>query len=224
MSVAERVGFLKMPGQSQEFTEDESPGGRSGHAVSEKLRQSRANDIKAAATGALHGLGQRIHEAGHHLIAQGKTKDLSVFRLGFQKEVLVAITSFEKAAEWADLSSALGRFSKVVTALPLQMDLADFDSDRIIYRRLAQCLNRALPAGVHLKVCEIYDQILKRQNEDAIIRNLGMFTIGIFPVLTYAASPVRAAFFKVMQSNLLPLGPRLAPALVEEKFEKYFGY
>ena len=186
-----------IPTDSSRNRESPRPSQGLNSVATSEIKSKRSADY---ANNLAHGVAYGMHKIKEGARATGDV-DLQVIKLGFQKEVSVALTSFEKAAEWADLSSALGRFAKVLAALPPHFDLADFDNDRIIYRRLAQCLNRALPAGVHLKVCEIYDHIMKHQDQDAIIRNLGMFTIGIFPVLTYAASPVRVAFFKVMKDE-----------------------
>ena len=88
-----------------------------------------------------------------------------------------ALQTFEAVNEWADVIKFLNGLSKVrlnvLLSLPYSFylcmqTLASFPQypmvplKVVVAKRLAQCLNPALPAGVHTKALEVYLQIFKQ--------------------------------------------------------------
>lgn len=78
----------------------------------------------------------------------------------FAEQINKALAGFERAREWADLitclqklSKALGRSAPPFVAVPSRL---------LMGRRLAQCLNAALPSGVHLEALETYELLFHR--------------------------------------------------------------
>lgn len=78
----------------------------------------------------------------------------------FAEQINKALAGFEKAREWADLitclqklSRALGRSAPPFPTVPSRL---------LLGRRLAQCLNPALPSGVHLEALETYELLFLR--------------------------------------------------------------
>ncbi|XP_044736097.1 protein dopey-1 homolog isoform X1 [Chrysoperla carnea] len=121
-----------------------------------------------------------------------------------------ALKNFEYTTEWADLIAALGKLNKVLLSytkypvIPRRIKLS---------KRLAQCMHPALPAGVHLKALETYDVIFKCMGTNRLAQELFIYSAGLFPLLGYAATPVRPALLAVYEAHFVPLGERLLPAL-----------
>lgn len=87
------------------------------------------------------------------------------------------LSSFDGVSEWPDITAFLLRFQKVrarrmtgiagvltneAQALSAGAAYPVIPFKVIAAKRLAQCLNPALPAGVHLKALEVYTQIFER--------------------------------------------------------------
>lgn len=76
----------------------------------------------------------------------------------YAAQVSKALASFDAVNEWADFISFLGRLSKTLASSPLPC----IPDKLVISKRLAQCLNPALPAGVHQKALEVYGIIFHK--------------------------------------------------------------
>jgi hypothetical protein len=89
----------------------------------------------------------------------------------FATQVDRALQSFESVNEWADFISFLSRLLKVCHAVPLSRPLnrqtlqspsppfGEIPRRLVVSKRLAQCLNPALPSGVHQRALEVYAYI-----------------------------------------------------------------
>ena len=81
-----------------------------------------------------------------------------------KKHINTLLKEFEKNREWADIGNWLYRLQQTLAdkkfkELPHQVNLA---------KRLAQCLNISLPAGVHSTTLNVYNTILKNYSENKI--------------------------------------------------------
>lgn len=78
----------------------------------------------------------------------------------FAEQINKALAGFERAREWADLITCLQKLSKALgrSAPPF----VTVPSRLLLGRRLAQCLNAALPSGVHLEALETYELLFHR--------------------------------------------------------------
>ena len=83
----------------------------------------------------------------------------------------------------------------------------------LIAKRLAQCLHPSLPGGVHLKALDVYKAIFSRIGPDGLADDLFVYCWGLFPLFDYASMQVRPVVLDMYEQYLLPLGPRLIPAL-----------
>ncbi len=77
----------------------------------------------------------------------------------FAEEVTGVLESFESAKEWPDLIKCLQKLQKVFMK---HNNIPIIPCKEFLSKRLAQCLNTALPSGVHLKTLDIYDSILQK--------------------------------------------------------------
>ena len=83
----------------------------------------------------------------------------------------------------------------------------------LIGKRLAQCTHPALPSGVHLKALETYDLIFKTIGPKLLCQDMFIYSAGIFPLLSYAAMPVKPVLLNLYEEHYLPLGEHLKPSL-----------
>jgi hypothetical protein len=91
----------------------------------------------------------------------------------FAAQVDKSLQSFENVNEWADFISFLSRLLKVgemlsarsggiLTAQTLQTpspSYTEIPRKLLVAKRLAQCLNPALPSGVHQRALDVYAHI-----------------------------------------------------------------
>ncbi|PGH06449.1 hypothetical protein AJ79_06539 [Helicocarpus griseus UAMH5409] len=124
-----------------------------------------------------------------------------------------ALSLFDTALqEWADYISFLSRLLKALQSHPPSLPVVP--SRTIVARRLAQCLNPALPSGVHQKALEVYGYIFSMLKQDGLSRDLALYLPGIAPTLSFASLTVRPLFLSLFEAYLVDLDPvALRPAL-----------
>ncbi len=81
----------------------------------------------------------------------------------------------------------------------------------IVAKRLAQCLNPALPSGVHQKVLEVYEQILTQIGKEGLRRDLQVWTPGLFPFFQFASTKAKPQVLDILEQFYLPLHDDLRP-------------
>jgi hypothetical protein len=169
-----------------------------------------------------HTLGLSADRDFHHQISSsGQHMALDSFECTshpkwayFVSELEDTINAFEAVAqtkEWQDLIGCLAALTRVFTrhsfnAVPVTVRAT-------LFKRLAQCMHRQLPAGVHIKALETYDVILQRVGPRGLARDLSLFSLGLFPLLAYSSTRVRPALLDLFERHYVPLGPLLIPAL-----------
>ncbi|KAJ1596438.1 hypothetical protein NDA11_000447 [Ustilago hordei] len=118
------------------------------------------------------------------------------------------LASFDSVSEWADFISFLARLGKAIHAYPTYNVIP---RKLIVAKRLAQCLNPALPSGVHQRALDVYHQILSVIGPDGLPRDLQVWTSGLLPFFQYASTSVKPALLAIYESFYLPLGHDLRP-------------
>ncbi|KAF2630148.1 hypothetical protein BU25DRAFT_335744 [Macroventuria anomochaeta] len=138
-----------------------------------------------------------------------KDKSFRRYALGVERTLALWDTAQQ---EWADYISFLGRLLKALQAHPSETPVIPH-SDTVALR-LAQCLNPALPSGVHQKVLEVYAYIFTTIEEDALARDLNLYLPGLATTLSFASLSVRPLFLSIFENHILKLdGAALRPAL-----------
>ncbi|KAF2169744.1 hypothetical protein M409DRAFT_64771 [Zasmidium cellare ATCC 36951] len=124
-----------------------------------------------------------------------------------------ALASWEiSPEEWADYIAFLARLLKAIQTHPKDAPFLPHSSS--IATRLAQCLNPALPSGVHQKSLEVYTYIFSTFGNDYISGHLHEFLPGLSAVLSFASLSVRPALYDLLESHVVSLSPvQLRPAL-----------
>ncbi|CAI6339107.1 unnamed protein product [Periconia digitata] len=105
--------------------------------------------------------------------------------------------------EWADYISFLARLLKALQSHPPITPVIPH-SDTVALR-LAQCLNPALPSGVHQKTLEVYDFVFATIGNEALSRDLHLYFPGFATVLSFASLSVRPLFLAVFETRILKL-------------------
>ncbi|KAF9312603.1 hypothetical protein BG003_006119 [Podila horticola] len=82
-----------------------------------------------------------------------------------------------------------------------------------VAKRLAQCLNPALPAGVHGKTLDVYAYILETIGPDQLADDITLYSYGLFPFLQHASLSVKPQLLDIYEKYYLPLKDRLKPCL-----------
>jgi hypothetical protein len=77
----------------------------------------------------------------------------------FFEDVINVLKAFDRAKEWADLIKCLQRLQKALQKYP---SFPLVPAKLTFAKRLSQCLNPALPGGVHLKALEMFEEIFVR--------------------------------------------------------------
>jgi len=100
-----------------------------------------------------------------------------------------ALLAFEKNKEWADYGHWLQKVAKC---------LEDYPSYQIpekltFAKRLAQCLNPNLPPAIHSNAIQVYSLIFRNMKDGSYnwCEDLGLYSIGIFPLFQYASFQVQ---------------------------------
>jgi hypothetical protein len=106
----------------------------------------------------------------------------------FIDEFRAALSSFDKAKEWADLIKCLQRIAKVLSRYP---KFPIVPEKFLVAKRLAQCSNPSLPSGVHLKTVETYALLCQRLGPDRLANDLPLYSTGLFTLYQHAATNVK---------------------------------
>lgn len=119
-----------------------------------------------------------------------------------------ALAKFDSVAEWADFISFLGRLLKTLQAAPKYNVIPH---KLIVAKRLSQCLNPALPSGVHARALEVYTHIFSVLGVDGLRRDLPVWSPGLLPFFPHAATSIKPVVLGLYETYYLPLSVDLRP-------------
>ncbi|KAJ2849920.1 hypothetical protein GGI22_005451, partial [Coemansia erecta] len=78
-----------------------------------------------------------------------------------------------------------------------------------VAKRLAQCLNPALPTGVHQKALNIYAQVFRQIGSDQLVADLPLYAYGLFPFMRNASHKAKPQLVDLLDEFFVPLGSSL---------------
>lgn len=124
-----------------------------------------------------------------------------------------ALTLFDNALQdWADYLPFLGRLLKALQVHP--PGFSNVPHKSLVAQRLSQCLNPALPSGVHQKALEVYTYIFSLIGKDGLGRDLQYYLPGLSPVLAFASLSTKPSLLTLFDTFIVALDPAaLRPAL-----------
>ncbi|KAG6817586.1 hypothetical protein H0H87_006963 [Tephrocybe sp. NHM501043] len=131
----------------------------------------------------------------------------------FTQQVEKCLNSFDNVHEWADCIAFLKQLLKVVDTFQSYMQFKEIPRKLIVAKRLSQCLNPALPTGVHQRALDVYLHILSVLGPDGLLADLPIWSSGLFPFFEYAATSVKPTLLNLFDTHYLPLQAGLRPVM-----------
>ncbi|GAA5884793.1 hypothetical protein JCM16303_007269 [Sporobolomyces ruberrimus] len=128
----------------------------------------------------------------------------------FAQAVDKTLQSFDQVNEWADFITFLAKLLKCLQGYP---QYPVIPHKLIVAKRLSQCLNPALPTGVHQRALDVYTHILTAIGPENLRRDLPAWSSGLFPFFQYAATSVKPIVLNLYERFYLPLQASLRPAI-----------
>ncbi|THH33130.1 hypothetical protein EUX98_g1019 [Antrodiella citrinella] len=106
----------------------------------------------------------------------------------YTQQVEKCLASFDNVHEWADFISFLKQLLKT---FQIYLQFKEIPKKLVVAKRLSQCLNPALPTGVHQRALDVYSHILAVLGSEGLQRDLALWSSGLFPFFEYAATSVK---------------------------------
>ncbi|KAG8901217.1 hypothetical protein FRB99_005472 [Tulasnella sp. 403] len=128
----------------------------------------------------------------------------------YTQQVDKCLASFENVHEWADFIAFL---TKLLKTLQSFMQFKEIPRKLIVGKRLAQCLNPALPTGVHQRALDVYSHVLAVLGPEGLKRDLQIWSAGLFPFFAYSATSVRPTLLNIYDTHYLALKSGLRPVM-----------
>ncbi|KIK97672.1 hypothetical protein PAXRUDRAFT_824668 [Paxillus rubicundulus Ve08.2h10] len=128
----------------------------------------------------------------------------------YTQQVEKCLNAFDNVHEWADCIAFLKQLLKTFQSY---LQFKEIPHKLIVAKRLSQCLNPALPAGVHQRALDVYTHILSVLGTEGLKRDLPLWSSGIFPFFEYASTSVKPTLLNIYDTNFLPLQGALRPAM-----------
>ncbi|KAJ2518045.1 hypothetical protein H4217_003580 [Coemansia sp. RSA 1939] len=116
------------------------------------------------------------------------------------------LQSFDYVSEWADVTAFL---TKLGRAFEIYSKFAAVPHKETVAKRLAQCLNPALPTGVHQKALGIYEQIFRQIGPEQLVADLPLYAYGLFPFMRNASLTTKPQLVGIFDEFFVPLGSSL---------------
>jgi hypothetical protein len=141
----------------------------------------------------------------------------------FNKQIRALLFTFEKAREWewSDLIKWLRKLHAVLEKFPH----GKIPDCALLAKRLSQCLDPALPHGLHSIVLQVYDTIfnMRKANNEGLDHTFALLSAGIIPFFPKASQDIKAEIVQLIQKHYSILGedldfilPGLIPSLLYE--------
>jgi hypothetical protein len=157
------------------------------------LRSTNSNSLPL-----LPPSGVRIAAWKMSLFASGFPEDEKVKK--YTAAMDTALAYFDSINEWADFIAFLNKLSKVLS----QFASYQFLCRKIAFsKRLSQCLNPALPAGVDSKALEVYDQIYCMVSREFLEQKIALLTCGLFSFFKFSSISVKPMLLDIYESKFI---------------------
>ncbi|GJJ13160.1 hypothetical protein Clacol_007411 [Clathrus columnatus] len=112
------------------------------------------------------------------------------------------LQTFDNVHEWADFIAFLTKLLKTFQSFP---QFKEIPRKLVVAKRLSQCLNPALPTGVHQRALDVYIHILTVSGTEGLKHDIQLWSAGLFPFFEYAATSVKPILLNLYDTYYLPL-------------------
>ncbi|KAI0830814.1 Dopey, N-terminal-domain-containing protein [Trametes gibbosa] len=147
----------------------------------------------------------------------------------YTQQVEKCLNSFESVHEWADFIAFLKQLLKTLQSY---QQFKEIPRKLVVAKRLSQCLNPALPNGVHQRALDVYSHVFAVLGSEGLQRDLALWSSGLFPFFEYASTAVKPTVLNLFDTHYLPLQAGLRPVMkafilsllpgLEEETGEYF--
>ncbi|KAH9920216.1 Dopey, N-terminal-domain-containing protein [Epithele typhae] len=165
----------------------------------------------------------------------------------YTQQVEKCLSSFDSVHEWADFISFLKQLLKTLQSY---QQFKEIPRKLVVSKRLSQCLNPALPNGVHHAhwTCtrtsllssgcvwssnSTFTPLIQSSfQSEGLLRDLALWSSGLFPFFEYASTAVKPTVLNLFDTHYLPLQAALRPVMksfilallpgLEEETGEYF--
>lgn len=117
-------------------------------------------------------------------------------------EISKKLEAFGFAKEWSDFISQVKSLDSTIK----QFNLDYIPKRELLCKRLNQCLNPLLPAGVHIKVLETYSIIFECISREELIKHFTEYTLGLFTFGPKSRILVIGAYLNILDKYIISLG------------------
>ncbi|KAG8219398.1 Dopey, N-terminal-domain-containing protein [Butyriboletus roseoflavus] len=128
----------------------------------------------------------------------------------YTQQVEKCLNAFDNVHEWADCIAFLKQLLKTFQSY---LQFKEIPYKLIVAKRLSQCLNPALPTGVHQRALDVYIHILSVLGTEGLKRDLPLWSSGLFPFFEYASTSVKPTLLNIYDTYYLPLQHDLRPVM-----------
>ncbi|KAI9570154.1 Dopey, N-terminal-domain-containing protein [Boletus coccyginus] len=128
----------------------------------------------------------------------------------YTQQVEKCLNAFDNVHEWADCIAFLKKLLKTFQSHP---QFQEIPCKLIVAKRLARCLNPALPTGVHQRALDVYTHVLSVLGTEGLKRDLPLWSSGLFPFFEYASTSVKPTLLNIYDTYYLPLQHDLRPVM-----------
>ncbi|KAF8665364.1 hypothetical protein AX16_000383 [Volvariella volvacea WC 439] len=167
------------------------------------------SDVEGAGVTLKSGSALLAVRASERVVAQQAYASDPKFKK-YTQQVEKCLSSFDSVQEWADFIAFLKQLLKTFQSY---MQFKEIPRKLIVAKRLAQCLNPALPTGVHQRALDVYAHILAVLGSEGLKRDLALWSSGLFPFFEYAATSVKPTLLNLYDTHYLPLQAGLRPIM-----------
>ncbi|KAI5149822.1 hypothetical protein ENBRE01_1138 [Enteropsectra breve] len=124
----------------------------------------------------------------------------------YEDELLKKLEAFKNCAEWSDFIMHLENLIDVMNKYSTMEYVPHLP---LLVKRLNQCLNSVLPAGVHLKAFDVYTVIFNKLNNHNSSEYYLLLTAGLFAFGLNCRILVVQEYLSLIETHLIPAAPRI---------------
>ncbi|ELA41556.1 uncharacterized protein VICG_01420 [Vittaforma corneae ATCC 50505] len=132
----------------------------------------------------------------------------------YHAEVLRILDRFKRAYEWSDFIEPLDSLCTVFK----KYNAGYVPCIPQLVKRLNQLLNPALPGGIHLKTIECYNVMFDYINQENLVKDFDVLTVGLFNFSTSCRIIVANEYLDLLEKIISQLGSKI------ESFSKHVIY
>ncbi|ADM11902.1 dopey-like leucine zipper transcription factor [Encephalitozoon intestinalis ATCC 50506] len=120
----------------------------------------------------------------------------------YEAEMTKKLDAFKTAKEWSDFISLLSSLDNTIR----KFSIPEIPKKKLLFKRLNQCLNPVLPAGIHNKTLETYSLVFEKISRENFLKEFDFLTLGLFTFSAHCRILVISSFLDLIEKYIVPLG------------------